>query len=397
MGDEQDLHSDWQALIRRCEADPSIERRRIEGFAFPLGVYPVDETGTEAPPREGYTVAFEPADGDPMEGEWEEWPDRYVFDVLVSADRLEPMVRALLTILPMRLYPILDVLGHDAFREIDPYVAYDLVGQDRLLEGMARYRPFLFEDGLVGFGAISEEPFLYLFIDEHKVVTVRAESDLRERMEGVLAAFDLESREEIWGADAATHEHRGILLTPDDRPDLLSAEEIVEELRDQWRLTLNIDPETNIDDEGKDLGITAWRCVIRWTGGAAASEAPRYGEVLLTAGSLSEAEELALDASGLGPAPGPPPPPPPPPPAPASTSASPPASTPASTPDGADAAPADPSDEGPDGPEPVETVPDALVVSADRLTFDRLEQALEETGVRPDGRVASVWRTRLLE
>ena len=302
----------WGDLLARCRADPSIERVVIEDFAFPLGTYPVPEEREEVHPRPGYTVAFEPADGD-EDGEWEEWPDRYVYDVLVPAGRVEALCRTLFALLPGRVYPILDVLGHDAFREVDPYVSYDLVGQERFLEAVRRYRDFLFEDGLVGFGAMSEEPFLYIFLDEHKIVTVRAEAALQGRVEAVLAAFDLEMLESLSGADATTHEHRGVLLSPDDRPELLTAEEIIEQLCDQWRLTLNIDPETNLDDGGEELGVTAWRCVVRGDAliestsengeaeGLTSEESPRlrarpYAEILLTADCLREVERLVLEA-----------------------------------------------------------------------------------------------------
>jgi len=245
--------------VARCRVDSSVERIEVEDVAFPLGVYPIEPMT----PRQGYTLAFEPADGSGEDGEWEEWPDRYVFDILITATRLEPMCRALFAMLPGRIYPILDVLGHDDYREVDPYVSYELVGQERFQDALRRFRGFLFEDGLVGFGAMSEEPFLYVFVDEHKIVTVRAETALREKVESVLAAFDLVEVEEIAGADAATHEHRGVLDTPEDRPDLLTAEEIVEELREDWGLVLNIDAERNIDDEETELGITGWRCIVR--------------------------------------------------------------------------------------------------------------------------------------
>lgn len=346
--------------MARCRVDKSIERVLIEGFAFPLGVYPIEEMK----PRPGYTVTFEPADGrapdagggkggressadgighdaddddegfdaggladaddDNSEaGDWEEWPDRYVFDILVPAPRVEALCRALFALLPGRVFPILDVLGQDAFREVDPYVAYDLIGMERFLDGVRRFSGFLYEDGLVGFGVMSEEPFLYIFVDEHKIVTVRVETALREKVEAVLGAFDLEEVEEIAGADAATHEHRGVLDTPDDRHDLLNAEEIVEYLRDAWRLVLNIDPDKNVDDDGNDLGITGWRCLVRhdWdlpgeppaagpagrrpaviaaaepaAKPARADAAPmgRYADILLSARCFREAEELAL-------------------------------------------------------------------------------------------------------
>lgn len=258
-------------------------------MTFPLGVYPVEAMT----PAQGYTVLFEPADGD-NEGEWEEWPDRYVFDIVISAERVEPLVRHLLTLLPGRVYPILDILGHDAFREVDPYVSYELVGLDRFTDTLRRFRGFFFEDGLVGFGAMSDEPFIYLFVDEHKIVTLRCVMEQREQVEAVLRAFDLEETEKPAGADAALHEHRSVLVSPADEEDVLGFEEILEELRDQWQLMLNIDPETNVDDDGNDLGVTAWRVLAR----AEYETEPvvRYVEVFLRASCLGEAEELGREA-----------------------------------------------------------------------------------------------------
>jgi hypothetical protein len=322
--------------MARCRVDKSIERVEMKGFAFPLGVYPIEPMD----PRPGYTVTFEPADGEGTPGsggagdsssddeggladpggegggggeggaEWEEWPDRYVFDILVPATRVEALCRTLFALLPGRVFPILDVLGQDEFREVDPYVAYDLVGLEQFLDAVRRFNGFFYEDGLVGFGVMCEEPFLYTFVDEHKIVTVRVETALREKVEAVLAAFDLQEIDEIAGADAATHEHRGVLEPPpDDRPDLLNAEEIVEYLRDKWHLVLNIDPETNVDDEDNPLGISGWRCLIRHDWEIPQNEADaakaahkagkattigRYAEIFLTAGCFREAEDLAL-------------------------------------------------------------------------------------------------------
>jgi hypothetical protein len=295
--------------MARCRVDKTIERVEVGGFAFPLGAYPIEPMQ----PREGYTLAFEAADGSGENGEWEEWPDRYVFDVLITATRVEALCRALFAMLPGRVYPILDVLGHDEYREVDPYVSYDLVGQERVQDSLRRYRAYFFEDGLIGFGAMSEEPFAYVFVDEHKIVTVRVETELREKVEKILSAFDLSEVEEICGADAATHEHRGVLDCPEDRPDLLTAEEIVEELRDEWGLVLNIDGDRNVDDEDNDLGMTGWRCVARHdpmppeeaaeaepTGRATDPPPPaprsRYIEVLLTADCLGAAEQLLWES-----------------------------------------------------------------------------------------------------
>lgn len=274
----------------RCQVDDTLERVVLDGVRFPLGVYPVEAMT----PRQGYAVEFEPADnGDG--GEWEEWPDRYVFEAVVSAERLRPLCRSLFSLLPSRVYPILDVIGHDAYREIDPYIAYDLVGLDAFLDGTQRYGEYLFEDGMCGFGAMCDDPFVYIFVDEHKIVTVRVLPHDRERAERIFRAFDLAQIAEPAGADAASHEHRPVLLAPEDRPELLCAEEVVEQLRDQWRLSLNIDPEANEDDEGRELGVTRWRCLVRvFLGG---QDHPGYIEVLLHASCYRRAEELSLEAA----------------------------------------------------------------------------------------------------
>jgi hypothetical protein len=70
----------------------------------------------------------------------------------------------------------------------------------------------------------------------------------------------------------------------------------VEQLRDEWRLVLNVDPETNADDEGKDLGVTAWRCLIRCDPLDGTKGEKKYAEVILDAENLRAAEETAFEA-----------------------------------------------------------------------------------------------------
>lgn len=280
--------------MSRCRVDTSIERVVVGGFEFPLGAYPIEPIE----PSEGYTTHFESADGgedDAVLGDgWEEWPDRYVWDVVIRAGRVEAFWRSLAAHLPGRFFPILDVLGNDAYRENDPYVADELVSLERFMEGLRRFKSFLFEDGLVGFGAMSDEPFFYIFVDEHKVVTIRAEASLKEKVEAVLDAFDLRPVEKLASVDSVMHEHRSVLDAPEDRPDLLTPDEVIEELRDLWTLTLNVDDEANNDENGSPLGITPFRCLVRLLGPAADV---KYIDVFLTADCLRTAWTLAMDAA----------------------------------------------------------------------------------------------------
>lgn len=287
----------------RVALDTSIVRKEVSGFSFPLGVYPIEDM--EQAPVPGYMVVFESADGedatprDPTLGSgdgesWEEWPDRFMFDVLLPAQRLPSLCRLLFSLLPGRVFPILDVLGSDAYREIDPYIAYDYVGLERFLDAVRVFGEWFFEDGLVGFGAMSLDPFIYFFVDEHKVVTLRVEPSLREKVEKLLQAFDLAPVTEINSADSAAHEHRGVLQSGAEHPDLLVADEIVERLKEVWLLELNVNGQINTDDDGNELGMTAWRCLARCS---EQQDAPlRYAELLLTADCLDSAEEMAEDA-----------------------------------------------------------------------------------------------------
>ncbi len=284
--------------MRRIEIDSGIERRETDGFTYPLGAYPVEPLRTRA----GYVVEFEAADGSNGLGgsgggegeEWEEWPDRFMYDCLVSASRVRSLMTLLTALLPSRVYPILDVLGNDAHREIDPYIAYDLVGYDRFCEGLAMFGEWLYEDGMVGFGVMSLEPFLYVFVDEHKIVTVRCELAVKEKVEKALTAFDLGEVEQLSGVDSVEHEHRGVLRIDEASDELLAPEDVVGMLRDMWRLQLNIDADANVDEDGNDLGVTGWYCLARCT--RESDEQTKYAELLLAAGSLTEAEQLATDA-----------------------------------------------------------------------------------------------------
>lgn len=339
--------------MARARVDSSIQRQTAPlastgDYEFPLGVYPVEPMT----PIEGYTIAFESADDGPPpmggggesgegrgepggggggsggpgrrgagrepwqsadpdddeddqsfmddhpgldgEGELEPWPDRYVFDINIRASRVESLCRQLFAMLPGRVFPILDVMGNDGYREIDPYISYDLVGLERFLDAVRRFKGWFFEDGMVGFGAMSEEPFVYVFVDEHKIVTVRVAADAKEQIEKILRAFDLQEVDKIAGADAAVHEHRGVLDAPSNRPDLLTHDEIVEQLRDDWGLTLNVDPFTNLDENNNPLGVVPWRVVVRVFD---EKGEVRYAEVFVTADCLQAANELAVSAA----------------------------------------------------------------------------------------------------
>jgi len=275
----------------RAAVDPNAHRVEVGEFDFPLGVYPV--APAEAEPKSGYTTEFEQADGDET-GDWEEWPDRYMFDIVVPRKRLEMLCLSLFSMLPGRIFPILDVLSEDAYREIDPYIAYESVSFERFVDEVRRFRSWFFDDGMVGFGAMSLDPFVYVFVDEHKIVTARVETALKERVERLLASFGLAPVDELAGVDSTEHEHRSILALEVDGSEFASHAEIVERMRERWALQLNVDWESNVDDDGRAIGLCGWRADVRRFD-ENDQEVGRW-EVLLAASTPAEAERLAIDA-----------------------------------------------------------------------------------------------------
>ncbi len=293
-------HSDPRRRATRplCASDPNLSRvSAANGFQFPLGCVPAEPLE----PREGYHVEFESSQ--------EEWPDCYMFDAVVSAEKLEPLVRDLLRLAPASVVPILDVRGDDAYREMDPYLGLEEIDKEDFLAMLRPARAFLLDDGHCGFGALSEEPLFYLYVDDHKMVTVRVSLADAAEVEELLQAHGIPSEAEPLGVDSVEHDHLDTLWTDDNRSDLLDFYGVLDLLRYEWNLELNIDPETNVDDDGRRLGMTAWRVLLlleqaatgpRWRGVASApasGDGSRYAEVLLAADSLGAVDEMVSEVA----------------------------------------------------------------------------------------------------
>ncbi|MFG0251302.1 MAG: hypothetical protein ACF8NJ_00340 [Phycisphaerales bacterium JB038] len=275
-----------------CAVDPRLERVvTVNGFQFPLGVIPAESVE----PSEGYRQEFESGQA--------EWPDCYMFDVVVSAEKAEPLFRDLLRLAPSRLVPILDVRGDDAYREMDPYLGLEELDRETLTGLLTPARAFLFEDGHCGFGVVAEDPLFYVYLDDHKILTIRCGLTEAGEVEELLEAQGISAETEPLGVDAVAHDHLDVLWTDDNRRDLLDFYGMLDTLRQEWGLELNIDPESNVDDDGRSLDMTAWRVLLlleaindepRWRGKASAPgvSMSKYAELLLTAESLARVDEL---------------------------------------------------------------------------------------------------------
>lgn len=254
---------------------------------MPLGIEPNDL----APPVQGYAVAYTPGEDDE--------PDTYVFRVAISHEHLAALLDRSFDLLPSEVYCIVEVGSRDAYRAVDVYLGEEPVSIDEFREVWKRYEPLLLEDASIAAGANSEEPFVEVFLDMWKTVAIHVPLAMREEVEQIMREFDLDEVVQIWPeADYAEAGEvprvRQVLDLSDDA--FLDLDELLLDLRHEFRLELNIDPDANVDDAGRELGLTLWRAtiIIEPTNGKV--EDSTYAVVWATAGSLTEMESLIEEA-----------------------------------------------------------------------------------------------------
>ena len=269
-----------------------LRRAVIDGFALPLGLVP----GDVAAPTQGYTVEYAPGEEDD--------PDSYAFHIVVSHERLTPILDRVFARLPRRVFPIVEIGSRDAYRSVDVYMAQEPIAREQFMRGWRRYGSILVEDGSIGVGANSEEPFLEVFLDQWKGLWMHVPLAARSRLEAMLESFGLREVPETWPEMDEQRSLRALrlrnVLTLKDEfsPDL---DELLLQLRYDWDLGLNVDPETNIDEGGRELGPTLWHATVV-VESVDDPDTGAYASIWATAASLAEMEELIHDALARYPA-----------------------------------------------------------------------------------------------
>jgi hypothetical protein len=261
-----------------------LERAVLDGFALPLGLVPDGITA----PRQGYTVDFVPGE--------EDEPDGYAFYVVVSHEKVKALVRRAFALMPAEVYGIVEVGSRDAYRSLDVFVGREPLPKREYLEGWKEFEPFLLEDGSIGAGANGEEPFVEVFLDQWKGLSIHVPLLMRERVEAMLAEFELEEVGETWpepadegDLDADGFDVRPVLVLEDEYSP--SLDEMLLQLRQAWDLELNVDPDTNVDVDGRDIGPTLWHAMVI-VEPTEPQRASAYASIWATAGSLSEMHDL---------------------------------------------------------------------------------------------------------
>lgn len=279
-----------------------LKRVTLGDFALPLGIAP--EPGHLSPPMQGYTVAFVPGQDDD--------PDTYSFHIVVTHEKIAPILRRAFAILPPEVFAIIEIGSRDAYRSTDTYISREPIARDEFLRVWNRYEAFLLEDSAIAAGANSEEPFFEVFVDQWKGIAIHAPPSMREDVETMIQEFGLEEVVQTWPDpddselghdedDDRSHIRSVLDLSDASAPDV---DELLLTLRHEWRLELNIDPDANVDEGGRDLGSTLWHAVVivdrtdhtaiesRNGGGGQGG----YASIWATAPSLSEMEQLIFNA-----------------------------------------------------------------------------------------------------
>ncbi len=264
-----------------------LTRAVVDGFELPLGIEPKSLNA----PMQGYTVSFNPGQDDD--------PDTYSFQIVVSHSRLRPIIDRAFDFLPDEVTPIVEVGSRDAYRSLDVFLAREPIPVADFLEVWAAFKDILMEDASIGVGANSEEPFVEVFLDSWKTLSIHVPSDLRNDVEAMLGSFELEEVPETWPLEEEYDEFnpptqiREVLEIIDEHsPDL---DELLLQLRQMWDLELNIDPETNVDESGRRLGLTLWHAYVLVERADGDPERGAYVSIWATAASMSDIERMIYD------------------------------------------------------------------------------------------------------
>ncbi|MBL9141000.1 MAG: hypothetical protein JNK53_03955, partial [Phycisphaerae bacterium] len=272
--------------MRTFQLRSDLKRHSLSGFQLPLGLEPTEAIA----PRQGFTVEF-------VEGE-DEAPDTFRYAIACTFEKIAPLIRDLFELLPDEVYPLVEASSKDAYRAVDVFGARESTEFDDFLECWKEYEQVILEDGAIGAGAQSDEPYMEIFVDAWKVVAAQVPAEYRDDVERILERHNIEQVEHTWPPDVAERPDppltvREILVVEDeDSPDI---DEILFQLRESWALELEVDPEDNMDDAGRRLGRTLWYSIAVVVN-ADESESPRAAYVLAwaTAASLGELQRMIL-------------------------------------------------------------------------------------------------------
>jgi hypothetical protein len=138
--------------------------------------------------------------------------DHIEYRVVLPPQKLITIFDTLLNdLMPSEVFGIYEEFSFDAFRDTDSYMSSDAVALDRLKGAWKAYREFIVEDGKTGFGAVSFDPCLELFIEEHGGLYLSGSVEFAGRIEELLEHHGVPEVESLRTIDNFEHQHREVL------------------------------------------------------------------------------------------------------------------------------------------------------------------------------------------
>ena len=261
-----------------------LVRKKVGNFLYPYGSFP-DEDYEQL---EGYESDYFTAEDDEAPG------DRYRTVVVVSAEKLVPLFLDLGQLLPERVHVVLERASEDIYTERDVFLSESEVTREQFIEVFKAYDFIFAEDGMLGLGAFGRDDPVEVFLADHKELVVFA-PDLGP-VRAILEKHGLQPRKlEYYYERSHTHlaltQYRGLRGT---QYDYLS---VADMLRHVFGLSLQLDEDQNLDDEGRPLGLVPWRAIATVAPKRRARSGRRQNpsfvqEFFLSASSRREAREL---------------------------------------------------------------------------------------------------------
>ena len=262
-----------------------ISRVVSAGFEFPLGI----ESVPIGPFQEGYSVDWVEGGGDV--------PDTFTFFVVLSHGRLSSLLQALFELLPEQVSGIIEMGSRDAFRSVDIFLGERPISCSCFLDTWKAFEDIFLEDTSLAVGVNADAPFMEIFLDQDKRVTIHVEPGRREEVEAVLSANGLSQQEagtlEIPESEFEHIQTRSILV--EDPSLLCDIDQLLLVLRHEWALILDEDEDRNLDAGGRELGRTLWHAIVLVQPSGVLSDGFSHAVLWACASSRRELEEMVRD------------------------------------------------------------------------------------------------------
>lgn len=261
-----------------------LVRKKVGSFLYPYGSFP-DEDYEQ---MEGYESDYFTSADEETIGE------RYRTVIVLSAEKLVPVFLELCQLLPERVHVVMERASEDLYTERDVFLSDSEVTREQFIEVFRAYEFTFAEDGMLGLGAFGHDVPTEVFMADHKEIVVFGPE--LGTVTAILKRHGLQpAKLEFYYEHSHTHlaltQYRGLRGA---QFDYLS---VADALRHMFGMSLQLDDEQNVDDEGRPLGVVPWRAIALVTPSRSARAVRRRGrrfvqEFFLSAASRREAREL---------------------------------------------------------------------------------------------------------